>query len=105
MQIIIRILGAGIPVFDFVAGEVVEGQFKAFSNPDFRDRIADISPALESLVSFDDLLGTQAYLKPYSLGAATALITAHPRFAGMQFYPNFIIFNLEDYVETKKEDA
>ena len=105
MQIVVRIFGAGVPVFDFLAGEVIEGQFKIFSNPDFRNRIADLSPALESLVSFDDLLGTQAYLKPYSLGAATALITAHPRFAGMQFYPNFIVFNLEDHVETKKEDA
>lgn len=105
MQIIIRILGAGIPVFDFVAGEVVEGQFKAFSNPEFCDRIADISPALKDLVSFDDLLGTQAYLKPHSLGSAVALITAHPRFAGMQFYPNFIVFNIEDHDETKEKDA
>lgn len=105
MQIVIRIIGAGIPVFDFVAGEVVEGQFNCFRGSDFRDRVMNFSPALEKLVVFDDLIGTQAYLKSSSLGAATALITAHPRFAGMQFYPNFIAFKFEDHVETKKEDA
>lgn len=105
MQIVIRILGSGIPVFDFVAGEIVEGQFKSFSGSDFRDHLMNVSPALVKLVSFDDLLGTQAYLRSCLLGAATALITAHPRFAGMRFYPNFIVFNLEDHVETKKKDA
>lgn len=105
MQIIIRIIGAGIPVFDFVVGEVVEGQFKSFSGSILRDHVMAFSPALEKLVSFNDLIGTQAYLKSSSLGAVTALIAAHPRFAGMQFYPNFIVFKLEDNVETKKKDA
>lgn len=103
MQIVIRILGAGIPVFDFTAGEIAEGQFKPFI--ELQSTIEQHFPALADLVAFDDLLGTQAYLKPYSLGAAVALITAHPCFAGMQFYPNFIIFNLKDHVETKEEDA
>lgn len=103
MQIIIRILGAGIPVFDFTAGEIAEGQFKPFT--ELQATIEQCFPALSGLVAFDDLLGTQAYLKPHSLGAAVALITAHPRFAGMQFYPNFIVFNIEGHVETKEEDA
>lgn len=103
MQIVIRILGAGIPVFDFTAGEIVEGQFKPFT--ELQATIEQRFPPLAGLVSFDDLLGTQAYLKPYSLGAATALITAHPNFAGMQFYPNFIIFNLEFNEPTKEKDA
>lgn len=103
MQIVIRILGAGIPVFDFTAGEIVEGQFKPFT--ELQATIEQRFPSLAGLVSFDDLLGTQAYLKPYSLGAATALITAHPNFAGMQFYPNFIIFNLECNEPTKEKDA
>lgn len=103
MQIIIRILGAGIPVFDFVAGEIVEGQFKAFQA--LPSVIEERFPALADLVTFDELLGTQAYLKPYSLGAAVALITAHPKFAGMQFYPNFLVFNIKDHVETEKENS
>lgn len=103
MQIIFRIFGPGIPVFDFTAGEIVDGQFKAFE--DLRGSLDALIPGFSDLVHFDNLLGTQAYVKPQSLGAATALITAHPRFAGMQFYPNFIIFNLDDHVETKKEDA
>lgn len=103
MQIIIRILGSGIPVFDFIAGEVTEGQFKPFV--ELQATIERYFPALAGLVTFDGLLGTQAYLKPYSLGPAVALITAHPCFAGMQFYPNFIVFNIEDDVETEEEDA
>lgn len=103
MQVIIRILGAGIPVFDFVAGEIADGQFKPFT--DLQAAIEQRFPALAGLVAFDDLLGTQAYLKPYSLGAVAALITAHPDFAGMQFYPNFLVFNLEDHVETKEKNA
>lgn len=103
MQIIIRILGAGLPVFDFTAGEIIEGQFKPFE--DLHSTIVDRFPILADLVVFDDLLGTQAYLKPYSLGAATALITAHPKFAGMQFYSNFLVFNIECDVETEKENS
>lgn len=103
MQIIIRIFGAGIPVFDFTAGEIAEGQFKPFQ--ELPSAIEERLPALTGLVAFDDLLGTQAYLKPDSLGAAAALITAHPKFAGMQFYPNFLVFNIEDHVETEKENS
>lgn len=103
MQIIIRILGAGIPVFDFTAGEIADGQFKPFT--ELQATIERHFSALAGLVAFDDLLGTQAYLKPGTLGALTALITAHPDFAGMQFYPNFLVFNLKDHVETKEKDA
>lgn len=103
MQIIIRIFGAGLPVFDFAAGEIIEGQFKSFQ--ELPSVIEERFPALAGLVAFDGLLGTQAYLKSHSLGAAVALITAHPKFAGMQFYPNFLVFNIEDYVETEKENS
>lgn len=103
MQIIIRILGAGIPVFDFAAGEIEEGQFRPFIK--LQTVIEQRFPAIAGLIAFDDLLGTQAYLKPYSLGAAVALITADPRFGGMQFYPNFLVFNIEDHVETKEKDS
>lgn len=103
MQIIIRILSAGIPVFDFTAGEIADGQFKPFA--ELQATIEQRFPAIVDLVAFNDLLGTQAYLKPYSLGALTTLVTAHPNFAGMQFYPNFLVFNLEDHVEAKEKDA
>lgn len=103
MQIIIRILGAGIPVFDFAAGEIEEGQFKPFVK--LQTVIEQRFPAIAGLVAFDDLLGTQAYLKPYSLGAVVALITADPGFGGMQFYPNFLVFNIEDHGETKEKDS
>lgn len=111
MQIIFRIFGPGIPVFDFAVGGIVDGGFKPFE--DVRGCLDSLVPALSEFVHLDDLLGTRAYVKLRDLGVATALITAHPRFAGMQFYPNFIVFDLEDHaefnldnhVEAKKEDA
>lgn len=103
MQIIIRILGAGIPVFDFIAGEVVEGQFKAFE--DLRSNLERADSCLTSAIHFDSLLGTQAYVDAAHLHVVVSHIVSSPYFVGMQFYPNFIVFNLKDHVETKEEDA
>ena len=103
MQIAFRILGPGIPVFDFTAGEIVDGQFKAFE--DLRGSLDALIPGLSNLVHFDNLLGTQAYVKSQSLGAAVTLVTAHSDFAGMQFYPNFLVFEISDHVKTKEKDA
>ena len=103
MQIIIRILGAGIPVFDFVAGEVVEGQFKVFN--DLEDCVVRKLPSISKYVTFDTLLGTQAYIASANLGKVVRLVTRHPQFAGMRFYPNFIVFMLNDDEPTKEKDA
>lgn len=103
MQIIIRILGAGIPVFDFVAGEVVDGQFKAFE--DLRSNLEKVDTRLISTIHFDSLLGTQAYIDTAHLHVAVSYIASNPHFAGMQFYPNFIVFNLDHNEQTKEKDA
>lgn len=103
MQIIIRILGSGIPVFDFTIGEVVEGQFKIVDN--FEDFVTRRLPAIAEFVTFDTLLGTQAYITSANLGKVTKFITNHPHFAGMLFYPNFVVFNLNDDEPTKEKDA
>lgn len=103
MQIIIRILGAGIPVFDFTVGEIFEGQFKTVDN--FEDCVTRKLPAIAEYVTFDTLLGTQAYITSASLGKVVGLITNHPHFAGMQFYPNFVVFNLNNDEPTKEKDA
>lgn len=103
MQILIRILSASVPVYDFTAGEIVEGRFQSFQ--DLPSIIKDRFPLLMELVKFDDLLGTQAYLKPYSLGAAVALITADPGFGGMRFFSDLLVFNIDDHDETKEKDS
>lgn len=103
MQIIIRILGAGIPVFDFTIGEVVKGQFKTVD--DLKDCVAQKFPKLAAYVTFNTLLGTQAYVTATDLGEITKIVANHPHFGGMQFYPNFIVFNINQYVETKEKDA
>lgn len=103
MQIIIRILGAGIPVFDFIVGDIIKGQFKPVDNPE--DYVTRKLPAIVKYVVFDTLLGTQAYITPANLGKATRFITNHPHFAGMQFYPNFVVFSLNNDEPTKEKDA
>lgn len=103
MQIIIRILGAGIPVFDFTIGEVVEGQFKAVDN--LKDCVARKFSTIAEYVTFDTLLGTQAYVTAANLGKVAKIVTNHPYFGGMQFYPSFIVFNVNQHVETKEKDA
>lgn len=103
MQIVFRLLGPGIPVFDFIAGEIVDGQFKPFE--DLCGSLDALIPGLSNLVHFDDLLGTRAYVKSQSLGAAIALITAHPDFACMRFFPNFLVFEFSGHGKTKEKDA
>ena len=103
MQIIIRILGAGIPVFDFVAGEIVKGQFEVFNV--LEDCVIRKLPSISKYVTFDTLLGTQAYIASDNLGEVVRLVTRHPHFAGMRFYPNFIVFMLNEDEPTKEKDA
>ena len=103
MQIIIRILGAGLPVFDFVAGEIVDGQFKAFEDP--RPSLEKIDDRLATSIHFDSLLGTQAYVDAAHLHVVVSRIASNPHFVGMQFYPNFVVFNLDCDEQTKEKDA
>lgn len=103
MQIIIRILGAGIPVFDFVAGKIVDGQFKAFE--DLRSNLEKIDDHLASAIHFDSLLGTQAYVDAAHLHVVVSRIASNSHFASMQFYPNFVVFNLDCDEQTKEKDA
>ncbi len=103
MQIIVRILGAGIPVFDFTIGEVVEGQFNIVR--DLKDCVAQRFSTIAEYVTFDTLLGTQAYVTAANLDKVVKIIANHPYFDGMQFYPNFIAFNINQHVETKEKDA
>lgn len=95
MQIIIRILGAGIPVFDFVAGEIVDGQFKAFE--DVRERISSFLH-VDDFITFDTLLGGCAYVRSENLAKLISALAVFPGIESMLFYPNFIVLNI------KKED-
>ena len=103
MQIVIRILGAGIPVYDFTVGEIVDGQFKVV--PNFKDCVTRRFPAIAEYVTFDTLLGTDAYIASANLGKVARLIISHPHFFGMRFYPNFVVFSLDDDEPTKEKDA
>lgn len=95
MQIIIRILGAGIPVFDFLAGEVVDGRFRVFD--DMRERISSFLH-VDDFVTFDTLLGGRAYVPSENLAKLISALAVFPGIESMQFYPNFFVLDI------KKED-
>lgn len=103
MQIIIRILGAGLPVFDFVTGQIVDGQFKALEDP--QPYLEKIDERLTSAIRFEPLLGTQAFVDSTHLHVVVSFLTASPYFTGMQFYPNFLVFNFDCDEQAKEENA
>lgn len=95
-QLIIRILGAGIPVYDVVYGEVRDGQFTPCS---FVDLSADI---LDCIV-LSDFLGTLAYVQASHLRELIAC--AMPYVDEISFYSNFIVLSfVDDYGPEKKKD-
>lgn len=96
-QVVIRILGPQLPVFDFSLGKIVDGQFCA-------DDVSLLPACVLQEICISELLGTQAYIHSGRLSAITsALLDAG---AIMQFYPNFIVFTLpENYVAKKEKDA
>lgn len=94
-QLIIRILGAGIPVYDVAYGEIRDGQFVSLDPAHLTSEILDcIVPS--------DLLGTQAYVQASHLRELIAC--AMPYVDGISFYPNFIVLSLVDDYGTEKEE-
>lgn len=95
-QLIIRILGAGIPVYDVAYGEICDGQFTSL---DPKNLTSDIL----SRIVLSDLLGTQAYVHAKDLLDLIAL--SIPYVDGISFYPNFIVLSFFDgYGTEEKKD-
>jgi len=95
-QLIIRILGAGIPVFDVDFGGIRDGQFTPL---DF----GGLSPDILDRIVLSGLLGTRAYVQSSHLRELIACVM--PYVEGISFYPSFIVFSFtDDYGTEKKED-
>ena len=87
-QIVIRILGPQLRVFDFAYGEISEGSFVPL---DVNDLPVDVS----SLVHVDSILGTQAYVEDSNLADLfKVLLDFDPV---ISIYPNFIVFTFADF--------
>lgn len=95
-QLIIRILGAGIPAYDVAYGEIRDGQFVSLDPADLTSEV------LDCIVS-SDLLGTRAYVQASHLRELIAC--AMPYVDEISFYPNFIVLSfVDDYGTEKKEN-
>lgn len=96
-QLIIRILGAGIPVYDVAYGEIRDGQFTPLDPANLPSIILDC-------IVLSDFLGTQAYVQASHFRELIAC--AMPYVDGISFYPNFIVLSfVDDYgTETKKDE-
>lgn len=93
-QLIIRIVGAGIPVYDVAYGEIRDGQFVPL-NP------SDLPSDILHCIVVSDFLGTQAYVRASHLLELITCATSHVD--GISFYPNFIVLSFADDHGTKKE--
>ena len=101
-QIVIRILGPQIPVFDVVSGDIKDGQFAPDSSVEaiFEDYLgADTS----ALLHYDTILGGQAYVTSDNLLPLIDALTSDTRSIGVEFYPNFLIFKF-NFNGTEKEE-
>lgn len=94
-QLIIRILGAGLPVYDVTFGEIRDGQFAPLD-------LGDLPPNILSCVILSSLLGTQAYVQSSRLRELIA--RAIPYVDEVSFYPNFIVLSFADDYGTEKEE-
>lgn len=94
-QVIIRTFSPGLPVFDFVFGQIVDGQFQPGDCTVLPAEILDC-------VEISNLLGTQAFVQTTHITSLVhKLLDAG---ADMTMFPNFAVFNLpEGYVSKEKE--
>lgn len=96
-QVLIRILGPQLAVFDFIYGQIVDGSFQT------KD-VCALPCDITDHVQVSDLLGTQAFVKADQLNSVTAALLESG--AAMALYPNFLAFTLpENYVPKKEKDA
>lgn len=92
-QIVIRILGPQLPVFDFVYGEISKGQFVPHD-------VDSLPLTIRSCVHVSDLLGTQAYVEVSKLGDLFKVLLDF--FPEVSFYPNFIVFTSPDHEKSQE---
>lgn len=95
-QIVIRAYPGVTTVYDFVFGEVVDGQFTPLP-------IGSCSFDLDDLIVQDTLLGGQAYIKGDKIPAFLA--TVAPLVCSFQMFNGFIVLILRDNVTEKEKDA
>lgn len=95
-QLIIRILGTGIPVYDVAFGEIRDGQFVPLDP-------TDLTPDVLDRIVPSDFLGTQAYVQASHLRELIACVM--PYVDEVSFYPNFIVLSFtDDYGTEEKKD-
>lgn len=94
-QLIIRILGASLPVYDVAYGEIRDGHFVPLDP-------GCLTPDVLDCIVLSDFLGTQAYVQASHLRELIAC--AMPYVDGISFYPNFIVLSFVDDYGTEKEE-
>lgn len=94
-QLVIRILGAGVPVYDVAYGEIRDGQFTPLDPK-------RLTPDVLDCIIPSDFFGTQAYIHALHLRDLIACVV--PYVDGISLYPNFIVLSLVDDYGTEKEE-
>lgn len=102
-QIIVRILAPQLPVYDIQTGAIDQAQGQFISDADLEATLLKIAPSAADLVRYDSLLGGKAFITSDNLGFFVASICSLQNYLGIEFYPNFIVFKLNDD-GTKEEE-
>lgn len=98
-QVIIRILGPQIPVYDVVFGRIKDGQFVSASV----DEVADFFnfDGFGHFLVVSTLLGGQAFVTSDHLASLVKGLSQDAD--SVTFYPNFIVFGYGEKEETAEE--
>lgn len=102
-QIVIRIIAPQVPAFDIETGAISQAQGHFVPDSDPEATLLKIAPSAVNLVRYDSLLGGKAFITSDNLSFFVASICSLQNYLGIEFYPNFIVFKLNDD-GTKEEE-
>lgn len=102
-QVVLRIIAPQVPVFDVQTGHIDEKHGQFIPDSDVEDVFAGLGEHIADLVRFDEILGGKAFVTSDNLGFLIRSLVVNPAFAGINFFPNFIVVNIADH-GTKKEE-
>lgn len=94
-QIVIRILGPQLTVFDFAFGEIIDGRFVLLD-------VNSLPPDVLACVCVSDLLGAQAFVEASKLAGLFKVLLDFG--CEVSFYPNFIVFSYSDHEKSQKTE-
>lgn len=103
-QVVLRIIAPQVPVFDVQTGHIDEKQGQFIPDSDVENALAGLGEHITDLVRFDEILGGKAFVTSDNLGFLIRSLVANPAFTGINFFPSFIVVNINDHGTQKEKE-